>query len=314
VEFIVPIEVAKARFPDFEFVEALTPSAQKAAFHVRRSGKDYCLKIIAPTQTLERVQREVLAMQALDHPNIVKVVEYEYSVKDGEASHYIVEEFIAGDDLSAHMTPGRGWSIDKIVEIFGPLCDGLAALEAAKIVHRDLKPSNVRIRSDNSPVIVDFGLARVLDMSSITATVDGAMFGTPRYFAPEQLRGTKHDIDHRTDLYALGVLIYEAAVGHHPTLRKSVQTFSELFDAICNCKSYLEDKTFKLLPQRLQLLVGRLLEKERAKRPNNAVIVGKILRELGGADASRGLAPVWPYWSKTSSGANAGRPRGGRDH
>jgi len=81
VAFIIPIDSARIQFPNYEFVKALTPSAQKSAFHVRRDGEDYCLKIIAPNQALDRVQREVLAMQTLDHPNVVKVLEYEYSAE-----------------------------------------------------------------------------------------------------------------------------------------------------------------------------------------------------------------------------------------
>jgi serine/threonine protein kinase len=283
VPFIVPIESAREQFPDYEFVSALTPSAQKSAFHVRRGGKDYCLKIIAPNQALDRVQREVLAMQALDHPNVVKVLEYEYSARAGQARHYMVEELVVGDDLSAHMPPGEAWPIDKIAAVFAPLCDGLVALEANKIVHRDLKPSNVRMRPDGSPAIIDFGLARMLDMASLTATVDGAMIGTPRYFAPEQFRGTKRDIDHRTDLYALGVLLYEAAVGRHPSFQPAMQTMDEFSEAVCTSENYIEDAAFKALTPRLQLIVRRLLEKERAKRPMSAGIVANVIRDLGGA-------------------------------
>lgn len=280
--FIVPIDSARAQFPDYTFIAALTPSAQKSAFHVQRAGKDYCLKIIAPNQGLDRVQREVLAMQALDHTNVVKILEYEYSAKAGQVRHYMVEEFVAGDDLSAHFSPGQPWTLGKIAAVFAPLCDGLAALEDNRIVHRDLKPSNVRMRPDGSPVIIDFGLARMLDMASITATVDGAMIGTPRYFSPEQFRGSKRDIDHRTDLYALGVLLYEAAVGRHPSLQPGMQTMDELSDAVCTSESFVNDTTFKALTPRLQLTVRRLLEKERAKRPTSARIVAKVLKDLGG--------------------------------
>lgn len=281
--FIIPIDVAKAQFPDYDFVCALTPSAQKSAFHVRRDGKAFCLKIIAPNQALDRVQREVLAMQALDHPNVVKVLEYEYSARAGQARHYIVEEFVAGNDLSKDMMPGQPWPLSKITAVFPLLCEGLTGLEANKIVHRDLKPSNVRLRPDGSPVIIDFGLARMLDMTSITATFDGAMIGTPRYFSPEQFRGTKRDIDHRTDLYALGVLLYEAAVGQHPSFKTTMQTMDELSEAVCSSESYTANVVFKALPPRLQLIVRRLLEKERAKRPSSAAIVAKVLRELEGS-------------------------------
>ena len=79
--FSVPIEIARAEFPSFEFVSPLTPSEQKAAFHVRREGKELCLKIISPSYGMDRLQREVLAMQAIDHPNVVRLVEYEFSAR-----------------------------------------------------------------------------------------------------------------------------------------------------------------------------------------------------------------------------------------
>ena len=92
--FVVDIDKAKADFQDFEFVSALTPSEQKAAFHVRRGADDLCLKIIAPNHSLERAQREVAAMQEIDHPNVVKLIEYVFSSKGGRTTHYMVEEFI----------------------------------------------------------------------------------------------------------------------------------------------------------------------------------------------------------------------------
>ena len=79
--YLVPIDEAQAHFPEFEFVAALTPSAQKAAFHVRRSGKSLCLKLISPEYGTDRIQREILAMQAIDHPNVVRLLEYEFSAK-----------------------------------------------------------------------------------------------------------------------------------------------------------------------------------------------------------------------------------------
>jgi eukaryotic-like serine/threonine-protein kinase len=281
VPFSVPIESARAQFPNFEFITALTPSAQKAAFHVRRQNKDFCLKIIAPNQALDRVQREVLAMQSIEHPNVVRLLEYEYSARAGTARHYLVEEFIPGNDLSAHMVSGQRWPVERIIAVFGPVCDGLAELQAHQIVHRDLKPSNIRIRTDGTPVIIDFGLARLLDMESLTQTHEGAMFGTPRYFAPEQFKGTKRDIDHRTDLYTLGVLLYEAAVGKHPSYSSQMQTINELSEAVCHSESFIDESTFQALPSNLRLIIRRLLEKERARRPASASVVATLLRALG---------------------------------
>jgi len=275
--FQLSIQEAALQHPDYEFVSALTPSAQKAAFHVRRDGQDFCLKVIAPNQNLERVQREVLAMQTIEHPNVANILEYEYSARGGETRHFLVEEYIDGSDLSDRLTSGEPWAIDDLKRVFVPLAEGLEALAVNRIVHRDLKPSNVRVRATGDPVIIDFGLARMLDMESMTGTAEGARLGTPRYFSPEQLRGTKRDIDHRTDLYAFGVMLYEAAVGRHPTLAQAPRTFDELDRAICESETYLAEDNFTQLPRTAQLLIRRLLEKERARRPNRASLVASLL-------------------------------------
>jgi serine/threonine protein kinase len=148
-------------------------------------------------------------------------------------------------------------------------------------VHRDLKPSNIRVRADRSPVIIDFGLARHLDLPDLTRTAEGAAIGTPLYFSPEQFRGTKHDIDHRTDLFALGILVYQALVGRHPFWEAGM-TFQQLDDAISTSEKFLMVTEFKRLPRQWQLIVGRLLAKERANRPQDAAQVASIFRKIGG--------------------------------
>lgn len=281
VTFTVSIDDARAQFPEYEFLNALTPSAQKSAFHVRRDGRDFCLKIISPNHSIDRVQREVLAMQAIDHANVVKVLEYECSAKGGTARHYLVEEFIAGTDLSSDIKPGVSWPVEELVTVFAPICDGLAALQAKQIVHRDLKPSNVRVSSDGTPVIIDFGLARLLDLESLTLTAQGAGIGTPAYFAPEQFKGTKHDIDHRTDLYAVGAMMYEAATGKHPSLKPGGMTYPELSEAVCTSESYANAAEFTALLPALRIIIQRLLAKERVRRPASASLVATMLRKIG---------------------------------
>ena len=278
--FVVPVETARALFPSFEIVGPLTPSEQKAAFHVRRGGNDLCLKIISPNYAMDRLQREVLAMQAIDHPNVVRLIEYEFSARQGEQRHYLVEEFVPGSDLSDLLEAGKPWPLDHIIGFFRPLCEGLEQLRERGIVHRDLKPSNIRVRKDGTPVIIDFGLARHLEMSSLTNTEFGAKVGTPKYFAPEQFTGTRRDIDHRTDLYALGVLMYEAAVGTHPSLTPQMTTMAELSQAVCELESYIQRTEFGALPERLRTLITRLLAKERSRRPTSAGMVAGLLARM----------------------------------
>jgi len=275
--YIVPIDQARALFPDVEFVAALTPSAQKAAFHVRKDDRDLCLKLISPDYGTDRVHREILAMRKIDHPNVVKILEYEFSAKEDAEKHYLVEEFVAGADLSDHIVPGHPWSVDKIISVFEPLLHGLEELRRVDVVHRDLKPTNIRIRTDGAPVIIDFGLARHLDMTSLTPTPFGAALGTPRYFAPEQFLGTKRDIDHRTDLYAVGVMMYEVAIGRHPSITQQIKTMEQLSKAVCESKGWAAQTEFDELPDQLRMLIRRMLAKSRSQRPPSAALAARML-------------------------------------
>ena len=281
----IKLEDARNQFPEYTFIAALTPSAQKAAFHVRDDeGKDLCLKVVAPSYERDRLDREIRAMQTIDHPNVVRLHEYTFISKPDQQRHFIIEEFIAGSDLADELRPGQPWEVPRAADFFAKLCDGLAALRDKGIVHRDLKPQNVRVTSDGDPVIIDFGLARHLGLPDLTRTLQGARLGTPAYFAPEQFDGSKHDIDHRTDLFAAGILLYEATTGQPPFIDSTVHTISQLRDAVCDREDHLTRHGFVVLKPRLRLLIAKLLEKRRAKRPADPNQVAAILRRLGEGD------------------------------
>ncbi|MDP2159501.1 MAG: serine/threonine-protein kinase [Flavobacterium sp.] len=277
--FIVSIEKAKKIFPEYRFISCLTPSEQKAAFHVKDSnGTDLCLKIICPTYDVHRLQREVIALQSLSHPNIVKLLEYTFTSKIGNQRHFIIEEYIDGMDLHDLLTI-KPWDLNKASQFFIQLFDGLFALNEKGLVHRDLKPKNIRVRADNTPVIIDFGLARHLLLSDITRTSEGAAIGTPNYFAPEQFFGNKHDIDHRTDLFASGIILYQALIGQHPFMN-NVNTYNQLKDSICYSDDYKRNPTYILLPRNWQIIINKLLEKERSKRPLNGKQVANLISKI----------------------------------
>ena len=285
--FTLTLKDAQAQFPDYTFVAALTPSAQKAAFHVRdRDGDDLCLKVVAPTYERDRLDREILAMQTVNHPNVVRLREYTFTSKPGQQRHFIIEEFVAGTDLAEKLTAGQPWVVQEALQFFAKLCDGLAALRDKGIVHRDIKPQNIRVRADGEPIIIDFGLARHLGLPDLTKTLQGARLGTPMYFAPEQFDGNKHDIDHRTDLFAVGILLYETTTGEHPFRSSAVHTVAQLRDAVCERDDHLKRSGFLALDRRLGVLIGKLLEGRRSKRPADPARVATLLRALG-----RGTTP-----------------------
>jgi serine/threonine protein kinase len=279
--FHVPLEQAKKDYPQYTFITALTPSEQKAAFYVKdEQGRDLCLKIIAPDYNIDRLNREILALQSINHPNVASLIEYMLSSKEGVQRHYLVEEFIVGQDLAEQIHPGQQWSLAAASKFFSALCDGLAELNRLNIVHRDLKPSNIRVRPDGSPVIIDFGLARHLNLPDLTRTEEGAAIGTPLYFSPEQFSGTKHDIDHRTDLFAIGILLYQVLTGHHPFYCDEV-TPNQLCTNVCESDTHFQRPEFLSLQNSWQIILRRLLEKQRAKRPRDASQVASILRKIG---------------------------------
>jgi serine/threonine protein kinase len=281
--YLVDIKDAEKMFPDYKFVRPLTPSEQKAAFQIQdKDGRMLCLKLIAPTYERDRLDREITALQSIDHPNVVRLVEYTFSSTQGQQRHYIIEEFVDGQDLQATLIPGKPWHLKDVALFFSSLCSGLSALREKGIVHRDIKPANIRVRHDGSPVIIDFGLARHLNLPDLTNTSEGAAFGTPKYFAPEQFDGTKHDIDHRTDLFAVGILLYEALTGESPFYNPKMTTIAQLRQAVCETNVHLAKPAFRALDKKWQILVSRLLEKDRAKRPTDAEQVGTILKRLGG--------------------------------
>ena len=280
MSFTITLADASLQFPEFKFVKPLTPSAQKAAFHVQDTdGNDLCLKIISPNYGMDRLDREIQAMQAVSHCNVVSMLEYTYSSRPGSHRHFLVEEFIDGCDLTDHM--GSPWDTQRAASVFGQLLDGLSALTKIRVVHRDIKPSNVRIRPNDSPVLIDFGLARHLNLSDLTDTVAGAQIGTATYFSPEQFTGNKYDIDNRTDLFAVGIMLLEALIGRHPFWTTGM-TRAQLQNAVCEATDYENANEFQKLSKGWKILLRRLLAKDRAKRPHNAAQAASIIRKIEG--------------------------------
>lgn len=268
----------ETQFPQFDVISRLTPSAHKAAYHVREkiSGGEYCLKVIAPNHQGSRFDREIDAMHKFDHPNVVKLVEYAFKSTRDEKIHYVIEEFITGSDLTAAL--GTGWHCRRVKTVFGHIFQGLEVIGKADIVHRDLKPSNIRLRNDDTAVIIDFGVARHLNLTDLTETEDGAAIGTVPYFAPEQFQGNKYDIDPRTDLFAAGIILYQALLGTHPFWQGEM-TWDQLKEVVCTSNAHLETEAFQKIPRRWQLLIGKLLEKQRALRFASAKQAATILEK-----------------------------------
>src|ERR1700721_429842 len=195
-------------------------------------GREVALKVLPAGMELDparlgRFQREARAIAALNDPHIVTI----FSVEEAEGVHFLTMELVEGQALG-QLIPAGGMPVARLVEIGSALADALAAAHAKGIVHRDLKPANVMLTSDGRVKVLDFGLAKKLraensaegandragghsndqandpTLSSVAdRTKPGMVMGTPAYMSPEQIEGRA--IDHRTDIFSLGVMLYE---------------------------------------------------------------------------------------------------------
>ena len=119
-------------------------------------------------------------------------------------------------------------------------------------------------------------------MPDLTLTEQGARIGTPAYFAPEQFTGTKHDIDHRTDLYASGILLFQVLTGSHPYLVDGMK-FEDLMEAALTSTAFVDNPFFQKLPEQIKIIIIKLLSKERSKRPHTGALVSTLLTRINEA-------------------------------
>jgi serine/threonine-protein kinase len=178
-----------------------------------RNGVQVAVKVLFPElaaipDVLTRFMREAAALEALDHPGIVRGL----TSGSYDGVSYLVMELIEGESLESRLQ--RGVKLEESARLLAAIADALAAAHARGIVHRDLKPANVLIARDGTVKLVDFGVAR-FDVADGTLTHTDAVLGTFNYMAPEQ-RLRSRDVDHRADLFALGVILYRALTGTLP--------------------------------------------------------------------------------------------------
>ncbi len=209
-------------------------------------------------ETKKRFFREAEAAGTLNHPNIVTI----YDVGEEEDLAYVAMELLEGSDLTPYIKKDKLLPVKDLLRIIGSTAEGLAFAHARGIVHRDIKPANIMLLNDGTVKIADFGIARI---STSSATQTGTVLGTPSYMSPEQVAGQK--VDGRSDLFSLGVAMYELLCGQKPFTGESI---AALMYAIANKPPVLITQIDPNVPQCCAYIAHRLMTKDLAKRYQNA--------------------------------------------
>ena len=263
-------------------------------------GTPVAVKFMADStpEALARFQREAQVAAQIRSSNVVAI--HDFGVEN--ELPYIVMELLDGEDLGARLKRMQRLSLTETAQILLPVARGLERAHHAKLVHRDLKPENiflVREGDEDVPKILDFGIAKTLvsDPDSFDVTHDGAVLGTPYYMSPEQSRA-RRDIDHRADLWALGVIVFRMVTGRRPF---NGSTAAALAVQICTEPPPPVGSIAPDLPAQLDAFFERALAKEPGHRFQTAREFAQAFAEVAGYAAHLARTPL-PTWSGSTTG------------
>lgn len=266
----------------YKFVSFLNSGAFGSVYRATKDNADFAIKIFREDYVLKeyrekgetpRIKREIEIMRSVNHPRLIKY--YGDFTGDilGVQHIFLVMEYASGENLQKILETGV-LTEQRAVKIFQKILDGVKALhstmadsEESGIIHRDLKPANIIVSEEDEIKILDYGLSKIIDYSSITST--GDFLGSPLYASPEQIVDSKH-IDKRSDLYSLGVVFYQMLTGKFPYTYANIH---ELYEAIKHARPIPPRQYLPSISNSLENLVLRLLSKLPYERHNSAAAV-----------------------------------------
>ena len=216
-------------------------------------------EIASDRETIERFSNELKYARKISHRNVCRM----YDLGKEAGNYFITMEYVSGEDLKSFIRRSRQLAVGTAVFMAKQVCDGLVEAHRLGVVHRDLKPGNIMIDREGNAKIMDFGIARSISAKGITGA--GVMIGTPEYMSPEQVEGK--DVDQRSDIYSLGVILYEMVTGRVP-----FEGETPLSVAVRQKTEAAPDprKSNAQVPEDLSHLILKCLEKDKERRYQNA--------------------------------------------
>ncbi len=249
----------------YEIVEELGRGGMGNVYRVvdKKINEEIALKLLHPVVatekgTIERFKNELKLARKITHKNVCRM----YDLHEEEGTPYITMEFVRGEDLKSMIRMTDQLSVGRALSIVKQICEGLAEAHRLGVIHRDLKPRNVMVDKEGNAHIMDFGIARSLKAKGITG--EGIIIGTPEYMSPEQVKG--EEIDERSDIYSLGIILFEMLTGKIP------------FDGDTSLTIALKHRTEKppdprsfnaQIPKELNSVILKCLEKKKENRYGN---------------------------------------------
>ena len=232
------------------------------------------LKLIKPEiasdkEAIERFGNELRLARKISQRNVCRM----FDIGEAEGAHYITMEYVHGEDLKSMIHMSGSLSVGMLLSVGKQVCDGLAEAHSLGVVHRDLKPQNIMIDRNGNAKIMDFGIARLVREKGITGP--SVMIGTPEYMSPEQAEAK--EVDHRSDIYSLGIILYEMATSHVPFDGETALSVA------MKHKGELPKNPKQLnphIPDDLGAVILKCLEKDRAKRYQSASDVHSELEKI----------------------------------
>jgi serine/threonine protein kinase/tetratricopeptide (TPR) repeat protein len=257
----------------YEIIEELGRGGMGKVYRVEDTSikQEVALKLIKPEiasdkKTIERFGNELKNARMISHRNVCRM----FDLGKDKGAHYITMEYVPGEDLKSFIRRSGQLAVGTTIKIAKQVCEGLAEAHRVGVIHRDLKSNNIMIDKEGNARIMDFGIARSLKSKGLTGS--GVMIGTPEYMSPEQVEGK--DVDQRSDIYSLGVILYEMVTGSVPFVGDTPFTIG------VKHKSEIPKSPKELnsnLPGDLNHVILKCLEKEKEKRYLSA---GELRSEL----------------------------------